>query len=147
MGGWLFFQEINFWGIFWCGLLVRKSLKHFHKSKFVHQRTQEDEHYRENPSNHDLLTVMGVDRRAFLKMFRAQITVYCTCAMRHVLDCVGQSVHPPWHDSGHGCSWNCMLNHCLEDSDYLLFRIRIRFDCSSLTIYNYKCCLKQCQIK
>ena len=21
MGGWLFFQEINFWGIFWCGLI------------------------------------------------------------------------------------------------------------------------------
>ena len=21
MGGWLFFQEINYWGIFWCGLL------------------------------------------------------------------------------------------------------------------------------
>ena len=38
--------------------------------------TQEDEHYRENPSNHELLTVRGVDRRAFLKMFRAQITVY-----------------------------------------------------------------------
>ena len=48
------------------------------KSKFVHQRTQEDEHYRENPSNHELLTVRGVDRRAFLKMFRAQVTVYCT---------------------------------------------------------------------
>ena len=45
------------------------------KSKFVHQRTQEDEHYRENPSNHELLTVRGVDRRAFLKMFQAQITV------------------------------------------------------------------------
>ena len=38
--------------------------------------TQEDEHYRENPSNHELLTERGVDRRAFLKMFRAQITVY-----------------------------------------------------------------------
>merc|ERR1711923_330638 len=54
------------------------SLKHFIKCKFVHQRTQEDEHYRENPSNHELLTVRGVDRRAFLKMFRGQITVYWT---------------------------------------------------------------------
>ena len=45
------------------------------KSKFVHQRTQEDEHYRENPSNHELLTVRGVDRRALLKMFRGQITI------------------------------------------------------------------------
>ena len=25
------------------------SLKHFHKCEFVHQRTQEDGHYRENP--------------------------------------------------------------------------------------------------
>ena len=48
------------------------------KSKFVHQRTQEDEHYRENPSNHELLTVRGVDRCAFLKMFWAQVTVYCS---------------------------------------------------------------------
>ena len=53
------------------------SLEHFHKCKFVPKRTQEDEHYRRNPSNHELLTVRGVDRRAFLKMFRAQITVYC----------------------------------------------------------------------
>ena len=52
------------------------SLKHFYKCKFVHQRTQKDEHYRENPSNHELLTVRGVDRRALLKMFRGQITVY-----------------------------------------------------------------------
>ena len=51
------------------------SLKHFHKFKFVHQRTQEDEHYREDPSNHELLTVRGVDRRALLKMFRGQITI------------------------------------------------------------------------
>ena len=29
------------------------------KSKFVHQRTQEDGHYRENPSNHELLTPEG----------------------------------------------------------------------------------------
>ena len=33
------------------------------KSKFVTQRTQEDEHYRENPSIHELLTLRGVDRR------------------------------------------------------------------------------------
>ena len=52
------------------------SLKHFKKCKFVHQRTQEDEHYRENPSNHELLTVRGVDHRALLKMFRGQITIY-----------------------------------------------------------------------
>ena len=31
------------------------------KSEFVHQRIQEDEHYRENPSNHELLTLRGVD--------------------------------------------------------------------------------------
>ena len=49
------------------------------KSKFVHQSTQEDEHYRENPSNHELLTVRGVDRRALLKMFRGQITICCVC--------------------------------------------------------------------
>ena len=40
------------------------------KSKFVHQRTHEDEHYRENPSNHELLTVRGGDCRASKKMFR-----------------------------------------------------------------------------
>ena len=57
------------------------SLKHFNKCKFVHQRTQEDEHYRENPSNHELLTVRGVDRRALLKMFRGQITIYCIVTM------------------------------------------------------------------
>ena len=45
------------------------------KSKFVHQRTQEDEHHRENSSNHELLTVRGVDRHALLKMFWGQITV------------------------------------------------------------------------
>ena len=39
------------------------SIKHFHKCKFVHQRTQEDGDYRENPSNHELLTLRGVDRR------------------------------------------------------------------------------------
>ena len=36
------------------------------KSKFVPQRTQEDGHYRENPSNHELLTLRGVDRRVCL---------------------------------------------------------------------------------
>ena len=33
------------------------------KSKLVTQRTQEDGYYRENPSNHELLTLRGVDRR------------------------------------------------------------------------------------
>ena len=33
------------------------------KSKFVHQRPQQDEHYRENPWNHDPLKVRGVDYR------------------------------------------------------------------------------------
>ena len=37
------------------------SLKHFHKCKFVHQRPQQDEQYRENPWNHELLKVRGVD--------------------------------------------------------------------------------------
>ena len=36
------------------------------KSKFVHQRIHEDEHYRDNPSNHELLTVRGVDCRVLL---------------------------------------------------------------------------------
>merc|ERR1712155_125336 len=64
------------------------SLKHFNKCKFVHQRTQEDEHYRENPSNHELLTVRGVDCRAFLKMFRGQITVYPTYCLLIVFSIV-----------------------------------------------------------
>ena len=51
------------------------SLNHFNKCIFVHQRTQKDEHYRENPSNHELLTERGVDRRALLKMFRGQISI------------------------------------------------------------------------
>ena len=46
------------------------SLKHFHKSKFVPQRTHEDGHYGENPSNHELLTVRAGDCRASKKMFR-----------------------------------------------------------------------------
>ena len=46
------------------------------KSKFVHQRTQEDEHYRENPSNHELLTVRGGDCRASKKMFRGLLPPY-----------------------------------------------------------------------
>ena len=37
------------------------SLEHFNRCKFVHQRIHEDEHYRENPSNHELLTVRGGD--------------------------------------------------------------------------------------
>ena len=36
------------------------SLKHFHKSKFVHQRPQQDEHFRENPWNYELLRARGV---------------------------------------------------------------------------------------
>ena len=32
------------------------------KSKFVHQRTHEDGHSRENPSNHELLTVRGGEK-------------------------------------------------------------------------------------
>ena len=35
----------------------------FLKSKLVPLRTQEDGHYRENPSNHELLTFRGVDCR------------------------------------------------------------------------------------
>ena len=48
------------------------------KSKFVHQRTQEDEHYRENPSNHELLTVRGGDCRASKKMFGGLLPPYWT---------------------------------------------------------------------
>ena len=82
------------------------------KSKFVHQRTQEDEHYRENPSNHELLTVRGVDRRAFLKMFRGQITVYSRLVLEkggggefhfvgsHALK-VGQSCLESWRSPPH----------------------------------------------
>ena len=51
------------------------SLKHFHKSTFHHKRTQEDGHYRENPSNHELLRVRGVDCRALLKMFGGLVTL------------------------------------------------------------------------
>ena len=52
------------------------SLKHFHKSKFVLQRTHEDAHSRENPSNHELLTVRGGDCRASKKMFRGLLPPY-----------------------------------------------------------------------
>ena len=47
------------------------------KSKFVHQRIREDGHCRENPANHELLTLRGVDRQVLLKMFGGQITLYC----------------------------------------------------------------------
>ena len=47
------------------------------KSKFGHQRIREDGHYRENPSNHELLTLRGVDCQVLLKMFGGQITLYC----------------------------------------------------------------------
>ena len=45
------------------------------KSKFVTQRTQEDGHYRENPSNHELLKLRGVAHQVLLKMFGGQITL------------------------------------------------------------------------
>ena len=48
------------------------------KSKFVHQRTHEDGHSRENPSNHELLTVRGGDCRASKKMFRGLLPPYST---------------------------------------------------------------------
>ena len=54
------------------------SLEHFHKSKFVQQRTQEGGHYRGNPWNHELLTVRGVDYRASKKMFWGVIPVLCS---------------------------------------------------------------------
>ena len=53
------------------------SLKHFHKCKFAHQRTHEDGHYKQNPSNHELLTLRGVNCRVLLKMFGGQITLQC----------------------------------------------------------------------
>ena len=43
------------------------------KSNFYHKTTQEDGHYRENPSNHELLTVRGGDCRVWKKMFRGLI--------------------------------------------------------------------------
>ena len=45
------------------------------KSKFVHQRPQQDEHYRENPWNHELLRVRGVEYRGFPTMFGGLVTV------------------------------------------------------------------------
>ena len=54
------------------------SLEHFHKCKFVPQRTQEDEHYRENLSNHELLTLRGVDRRVCLIRVCGVIPPYST---------------------------------------------------------------------
>ena len=58
------------------------SLKHFHKCKFVHQRTHEDGHSRENPSNHELLAVRGGDCRASKKMFRGLLPPYCSPTTR-----------------------------------------------------------------
>ena len=46
------------------------------KSKFVHQRIQKYGHYRENPWNHELLTVRGVDCHGYQKMFGGKITLY-----------------------------------------------------------------------
>ena len=57
------------------------------KSKFVHQRIQEDGHYRENPSNHELLKLRGVDHQVLLKMFRGQITLYYTLICMVVAQC------------------------------------------------------------
>ena len=46
------------------------------KSNFYHKTTQEDGHYRENPSNHELLTDRGGDCRASKKMFRGLLPPY-----------------------------------------------------------------------
>ena len=42
--------------------------------------------YRENPSNHELLTVRGVDCRALLKIFGGPVTLYPTVS-RHEMIC------------------------------------------------------------
>ena len=47
------------------------------KSNFYHKTTQQDGHYRANPSNHELLTVRGVDCRVSKKMFGGLIPPYC----------------------------------------------------------------------
>ena len=47
----------------------------FLKSKFVHQRIQEDGHYRENPSNHELLRARGVDCQVLENMFGGILTL------------------------------------------------------------------------
>ena len=62
------------------------SLEHFHKSKFVQQRTQEDGHYRGNPWNHELLTVRGVDCRVSKKMFGGLIPVYCIASAPNLFE-------------------------------------------------------------
>ena len=49
--------------IFLSRLMVEVTLGSVLKSNFYHKMTQEDGHYRENPSNHELLTVMGGDCR------------------------------------------------------------------------------------
>ena len=43
------------------------------KSNFYHKMTQQDGHYRANPSNHELLTVRGVDCRVSKKMLGSLI--------------------------------------------------------------------------
>ena len=45
------------------------SLKHSHKCNFYHKTTQQDGHYRENPSNHELQTVRGVECLVSKNMF------------------------------------------------------------------------------
>merc|ERR1711923_589432 len=54
------------------------------KSKFVHQRIHEDGHYRENPLNHELLTVRGGDFRASKKMFRGLLPPYPKVTQREI---------------------------------------------------------------
>ena len=46
------------------------------KCNFYHKTTQQDGHYTENPSNHELLTVRGGDCRASKKMFRGILPPY-----------------------------------------------------------------------
>ena len=65
--------------------LVRSNLApdfplfHVHKSTFHLKRTQEDGHYRENLSNHELLRVRRVDCHALLKIFGGFVTLYTVC--------------------------------------------------------------------
>ena len=62
-------QEFIIWRIFFetsiflDSFMDKFTLLNTSKCKFVFERIQEDGHYRENPSNHELLTLRGVDRR------------------------------------------------------------------------------------
>ena len=97
------------------------------KSNFYHQITQEDGHYGENPSNHELLTVRGGDCRASKKMFRGLLPPYWSQPI-HI-----DIIH---HVVLHGRQWpvNLLLpslHHCclliikaikvLNDSIFILF--------------------------